>query len=131
MPIILLLALLLASTNGHANRAERRHAKVSGFTRRWISILETAEYLNITERTVREMIRDGADRLPQRQDRPPGPGRGPRRHAALRRERGVNTRPNPAVSQQDRDALDDRGLSDVHERADDPKPIHHDETTPT
>ena len=37
-----------APTNGHAHRASRRHPdKVSGFARRYISILEAADYLGV------------------------------------------------------------------------------------
>ena len=43
----------------------------------------------------------------------------------------MSTRPNPAVSQRDRDALEDVGLPDVHERAADAPLLHHDEATPT
>ena len=48
-------------TNGHAtNRASRRHPdKAGAFAHRWISILEAADYLGVTERTVRQMIADG------------------------------------------------------------------------
>ncbi len=47
-------------TNGHANRARRRHSdKVGTLARRYISILQAAEYLGVSERTVRTMITDG------------------------------------------------------------------------
>jgi hypothetical protein len=36
---------------------------------------------------------------------------------------------NPAVSQGDRDAIEDLGLADVLERIDDPKLLSHDERT--
>ena len=50
-----------STTNGHTNRASRRHPDkvVSPLARRYISILETADYLGVTERTVRQMIADG------------------------------------------------------------------------
>jgi hypothetical protein len=45
----------------------------------------------------------------------------------------MNTEPNPAVSQQDRDAIDDVGLADDldHTGAEEPKLLHHDERTPS
>lgn len=50
------------STDGRANRAQRRHPDTLTLTalgRRYISINEAAEYLSVTERTIRTMIRDG------------------------------------------------------------------------
>ena len=47
-------------SNGHANRARRRHPDtLTPLVRRYISIIECAEYLGVTERTVRTMISDG------------------------------------------------------------------------
>ena len=47
-------------TNGRANRAARRHPdKVSPLARRYISIIGAAEYLGVSERTIRTMITDG------------------------------------------------------------------------
>jgi hypothetical protein len=43
----------------------------------------------------------------------------------------MSTRPNPAVSQPDRDALDDIGLANVVKSTDDPKLLSHDEGTPS
>jgi hypothetical protein len=37
----------------------------------------------------------------------------------------------PHICQADRDALDDRGLTDVLDRTDDPKLLHAEEPTPT
>ncbi len=46
--------------NGHGNRASRRHPdKVSGIARRYISIVEAADYLGVSDRTIRTMIGDG------------------------------------------------------------------------
>ena len=46
---------------GRANRASRRHPDKTYSTarRRYIAINEAAEYLSVTERTVRQMISDG------------------------------------------------------------------------
>ncbi len=42
------------------NRAQRRHPGTAGTPRRrYVSINETAAYLGVTERTVRQMITDG------------------------------------------------------------------------
>ena len=44
------------------NRAARRHpekAQEQALRRRWASINDTADYLKVTERTVRQMIADG------------------------------------------------------------------------
>lgn len=43
------------------NRARRRHPDkaFSAARRRYVTINETAEYLDVTERTVRQMITDG------------------------------------------------------------------------
>ncbi len=38
---------------------------------------------------------------------------------------------NPGICQADRDALEDRGLPDVLEHADDAKLLHHEEAMPT
>ncbi len=46
-------------------------------------------------------------------------------------EVGMTAAPNPAISQADRDALEDRGLADVLERTDDPKLLSHDERLAT
>ena len=49
------------STDGHANRASRRHPDkiYSPARRRYVSINGAAEYLAVTERTIRQMIADG------------------------------------------------------------------------
>lgn len=43
-------------------RQSRRHTKEAeraAFTRRWASIQDTAQYLSVTTRTVRQMVSDG------------------------------------------------------------------------
>jgi excisionase family DNA binding protein len=41
------------------NRRARRHLESQSLPRRWASIQDTAEYLGVTDRTVRQMIADG------------------------------------------------------------------------
>ena len=48
------------SAHGRANRAARRHPdKVGTLARRYITVLEAAEYLRVSERTIRTMVTDG------------------------------------------------------------------------
>ena len=101
--------------------------------RRWASINDTAEHLGVTERTVRQMIVDG---------RLIGYRLGPKFirldldevDAALTPYGGgvvMRTRPNPAVSQPDRDALDDIGLADVLEHQPEKPLLSHDKRQAT
>jgi excisionase family DNA binding protein len=41
------------------NRAQRRHPDKAGPRRRYCTLNEAADYLGVTERTVRQMITDG------------------------------------------------------------------------
>ena len=41
------------------NRYARRHPDAQPAARRWASIKETADYLGVTDRTVRDMIATG------------------------------------------------------------------------
>jgi hypothetical protein len=43
----------------------------------------------------------------------------------------MSPRPNPAVSQADRDLIEDLGLPNVLDHADDAKLLHHEEAMPT
>jgi excisionase family DNA binding protein len=48
------------ANGGRVNRARRRHPDtLTPLVRRYVSIIEAAEYLSVTERTVRQMISDG------------------------------------------------------------------------
>jgi hypothetical protein len=43
----------------------------------------------------------------------------------------MNSRPNPAVSQDDRDAIEDLGLADSPDELDDQKLLSHEEPMPS